>query len=522
MRELGPEFIDVTWGAGGSTSETTLDICTNVAKFIGLETCMHLTCTNMPREEIDNALKVCKAAGIQNILALRGDPPKGQERWTAVEGGFEHAIDLVNYIRREYGDYFGIGVAGYPEKHVDCPSMEEDIAHLKAKVDAGADFVVTQVFYDADHFIAWVARCREVGISCPIIPGLMPINTYAGWKRIVTLCKTLIPAGMEEELEAIKDDDQAVKDYGITFLMNMIKKLLAAGFEGLGPVSFFSFLLWSFSSFFPIPFPPDFHFYTLNLEKATIQILEGLGFVPPQESIKPLPWKKSAGKRENETVRPIFWVNKTKSYVARTESWDDFPNGRWGDSRSPAFGEFLDAWGTLKLPADQARHWGTPTSLDDIAATFVKYLNGEITSLPWSDVPLALESGPLKSFLTGLNTKHLFTVNSQPAVNGEQSTHPVHGWGGSGGFVYQKAYLEFFISPEAFDRLLPFLAKNKAITYYATSSKSTVTTNCKSAGRPTALTWGVFPGSEIVQPTIIDIESFAVWKEEAFSLWSLW
>jgi len=238
MRELGPEFIDVTWGAGGSTSETTLDICTNVAKFIGLETCMHLTCTNMPREEIDNALKVCKAAGIQNILALRGDPPKGQERWTAVEGGFEHAIDLVKYIRREHGDYFGIGVAGYPEKHVDCPSMEEDIAHLKAKVDAGADFIVTQLFYDTDNFIAWVARCREVGISCPIIPGLMPINTYAGWKRIITLSKTLIPAGMEEELEAIKDDDQAVKDYGINFLMNMIKKMLAAGFKGVEPDSF--------------------------------------------------------------------------------------------------------------------------------------------------------------------------------------------------------------------------------------------------------------------------------------------
>jgi len=497
MREFGPEFIDVTWGAGGSTAEATLEICANSSKYSGLETCMHLTCTNMPKEKIDNALAVCKQVGIQNILALRGDPPKGQERWTAIEGGFEHAIDLVKYIRKEHGDYFGIAVAGYPEGHVDCGNIDEDIQHLKEKVEARADFVVTQLFYDVDLFINWVKKCRDAGITCPIIPGIMPIHTYAGWKRIITLSKTIVPPQMEEDLEAIKDDDQAVKDYGVTFIINMVKKMVDAGFK-------------------------DFHFYTLNLEKSVQLILEGLRWTPSVELVKPLPWKKSAGKRETETVRPIFWANRPRSYVERTQSWDDFPNGRWGDSRSPAFGT-LDSWRSMKLKGEEARNtWGSPNSVNEIAEVFVKYIEGKLNSLPWCDSPLALESQGIKDGLIKLNRQGFLTINSQPSVNGFPSTHPVHGWGGSGGFVYQKAYLEFFISKEKFEVLKEKLKTKPMITYYFTSKDGSVETNCKSQGRPTALTWGVFPGSEIVQPTIIDLESFAVWKEEAFELWSQW
>jgi len=254
--------------------QTTLDICTNAAKLIGLETCMHLTCTNMPKEKIDEALRVCKENGIQNILALRGgkglvfsppfsqcgrlsdfpallDPPVGQERWTAVEGGFANAVDLVRYIRKEYGDYFGIGVAGtttflsvhscvlnrspplgYPEGHSDATSLEEDIQHLKEKVDAGGDYIITQLFYDVNNFLKWVAKCREVGITVPIVPGIMPIHTFAGWKRMTTLGKTLIPPKMAEELEAIKDDDQAVREYGIRYCIQMIKDMISGGITG--------------------------------------------------------------------------------------------------------------------------------------------------------------------------------------------------------------------------------------------------------------------------------------------------
>lgn len=179
------------------------------------------------------------------------------------------------------------------------------------KQDAGADYVVTQLFYDVDLYIDWVKTCREAGITIPILPGIMPIQNYGGFKRMTSLCKTVVPQFINEDLEPIKDDDRAVKDYGIKLAIDMCKKMMAAGTTG-------------------------FHFYTLNLEKSVRLILEGLEFIAPIEAVKPLPWSPSLAKnREKETVRPIFWRNRTRSYILRTEAWDDFPNGRWGDSRSP-------------------------------------------------------------------------------------------------------------------------------------------------------------------------------------------
>eukprot|EP00158_Paraphelidium_tribonemae_P004844 Partr_v1_DN26998_c0_g1_i1_m6640 putative Methylenetetrahydrofolate reductase len=165
MYSLGPEFVDVTWGAGGTTSTLTMEICQTAQSAYGLETCMHLTCTNMPKEKIDEALKEAKNSGIQNILALRGDPPRGQQNWVACESGFSNAVDLVRYIRSEYGDYFCVSVAGYPEGHIDNPDKAEDLRFLKEKVDAGADYIVTQLFYDVDMFIDWVKDLRAMGLS---------------------------------------------------------------------------------------------------------------------------------------------------------------------------------------------------------------------------------------------------------------------------------------------------------------------------------------------------------------------
>jgi methylenetetrahydrofolate reductase (NADPH) len=208
LSKLEPAFIDITWGAGGSTAEVTLDLATNFQTNLCLETQMHLTCTNMEVAKIDSALEKARSCGIQNILALRGDPPAGQERWQAVDGGFSHAVDLVSrqpfpknfhtfgslliwllssreslghflaqvrYIKQKHGDYFGIAVAGYPEGHIDAVSYEEDLKHLKDKVQAGADVIVTQLFYDADNFIKWCADVRAAGITVPILPGIMPI-----------------------------------------------------------------------------------------------------------------------------------------------------------------------------------------------------------------------------------------------------------------------------------------------------------------------------------------------------------
>jgi hypothetical protein len=162
------------------------------------EIMMHLTCTNLPKEQVYQALEKAKQLGIRNILALRGDPPKGSEAWEACENGFANAQELVAYIRRQYGDYFGVAVAGYPEGHVSAKSIDDDIAFLKTKCDAGADFVITQLFYDVDLFIGWVKKCRAAGISVPIIPGIMPIQNYTGFKRMTqyAIAHTAPPAAV--------------------------------------------------------------------------------------------------------------------------------------------------------------------------------------------------------------------------------------------------------------------------------------------------------------------------------------
>ncbi|RHZ57906.1 hypothetical protein Glove_382g40 [Diversispora epigaea] len=498
MYRLGPEFIDITWNAGGTSSQLTSEITATAQSVYGLETVMHLTCTNMPKEKIDKALRDAKECGCQNILALRGDPPKGSDRWEACEGGFSNAIDLVRYIRAEYGDYFGICVAGYCEGHADNPDKDDDLRRLKQKVDAGADFIVTQLFYDEDLFLIWVKKCRAIGITCPIIPGVLPIQNYTTFKRIVTLSNTSVPQYVLEDLEPIKHDDSAVKEYGIQLTVKMIKKMYADGISG-------------------------FHFYTMNLERSTRLILEALEFVAPVENAKPLPWCPSLSvKRKMENVRPIFWRNRTKSYITRTEAWDEFPNGRWGDSRSPAFGE-LDGYGiSLKHSIKEAhRLWGYPNKLTEICDLFVQYCNGEINSLPWSDQTLAQETEIIKDHLAHINSLGYLTINSQPAVNGARSDDKVFGWGPKNGYVYQKSYLEIFVSPDKLDTLIPRIARDPLITFYAVNKQGDLKTNTQSEG-PNAVTWGVFPGKEIIQPTIVEAVSFMAWKDEAFELWNEW
>lgn len=229
---------------------------------------MHLTCTNMPVEKLEAALQQCKEAGIRNILALRGDPPHGQEKFTQVEGGFSCALDLVRYIREKFGDYFCICVSGYPEAHPDSitddpEQMEKnyrsDLAYLKEKVDAGADLVITQLFYDVDTFIKFVADCRKIGITVPILPGIMPIMTYNGFKKMTSFCKTKIPKHIGETVEILKDNDEAIKAYGISLGTMMVQRLLTAGVPGV-------------------------HMYTLNLERSAVSILRHSGLLKEENS----------------------------------------------------------------------------------------------------------------------------------------------------------------------------------------------------------------------------------------------
>ncbi|KAJ3332664.1 hypothetical protein HDU76_013478 [Blyttiomyces sp. JEL0837] len=497
MYLLGPEFIDVTWAAGGGSSELTVEICSTAQSVYGLETCMHLTCTNMPREKIDIALKEAKAAGIQNILALRGDPPHGQANWTKIETGFSYAADLVRYIREQYGDYFCIGVAGYPEGHLENPDKEQDHKNFINKCNAGADYVVTQLFYDCDVYLDWVKRVRADGVTIPILPGIMPIQSYGGFKKMTHFSNN-VPQYINDALEPIKDDDKAVKAFGVQLAIEMCTKLKNAGEKG-------------------------FHIYCMNLEKSVRLILEGLQFVAPIDVAKPLPWNPSLAKnREKENVRPIFWKNRTRSYILRTEAWDDFPNGRWGDSRSPAFGD-LDGYRLSPKLTDEAALalWGKPTKEQDIFNLFSDFCKSKVSALPWCDQALTPESDAIRDYLADINAKGFLTINSQPAVDGAPSSDPKYGWGSKNGFVYQKAYLEFFVSPQNLDKLIKKIESFPYITFYAVNKRGDLRTNTQNDG-PNAVTWGVFPGQEIVQPTVVESASFMAWKDEAFELWNVW
>lgn len=505
-------FIDVTWGAGGNrpgAHNISLEIAATAQNICCLDTNLHLICNTSTRAQIVEILNECKKSGIRNILALRGDPPKYQPE---KEPEFHYAEDLVKLIREEFGDWFGVSVAGYPYKHPDAASYEVGIQHLKSKVDAGADFIISQLFFTAEDYFKWERDCRAAGITCPIIPGILPIQGYDSLRNMSKMCCLDLPPTLIDGVEPIKHDDAAIKAFGVEYATKMCKELLDGGVPGL-------------------------HFYTLNREVVTEKILQNLGFAASTASSsatestststmadpRQLPWKKPpTDKRVKEDVRPIFWANRHKTYLARTLEWDDFPNGRWGDSRSPAFGELTDYHlflhqKTLK-PHECRALWGeTLETPADAGKAFLRFLNREIDRLPWIDTELNLETGPIKDGLLKLNENGFWTINSQPCVNGADSSDSAVGWGGAGGVVYQKAYIEFFTSPALLKVLVRVLNRfGTRINYQAVNKDSVCYSN---TDRTIAVTWGVFPGREICQPTIVDPASFFVWKDEAFALW---
>lgn len=503
-----PSFCDITWGAGGSTADLTLEIVNRMQNMVCVESMMHLTCTNMPVEKIDHALDTIKANGIQNVLALRGDPPHGQDKFVQVEGGFACALDLVKHMRAKYGNYFGITVAGYPEAHPDViPAngiatkeiYENDLAYLKKKVDAGADVIVTQLFYDTDIFLKFVNDCRQIGINCPIVPGIMPINNYKGFLRMTGFCKTKIPDEIMAALEPIKDNEEAVKAYGIHLGTEMCKKILATGIKTL-------------------------HIYTLNMEKSALAILMNLGLIEESKISRPLPWRRPANVfRVKEDVRPIFWANRPKSYISRTIGWDEYPHGRWSNAQNPSYGALTDYQFMRARSRDKKlqEEWAVAlNSVEDIYERFKDYCLGKLRSCPWSELDgLQPETKIINEKLGHVNTKGFLTINSQPAVNAEKSDSPSVGWGGPGGYVYQKAYLEFFCSHEKLNALVEKCKSFPYLTYMAVNKEGNWISNVNQTD-VNAVTWGVFPAKEIIQPTVVDPASFMVWKDEAFEIWS--
>lgn len=497
-QSLGPLFIDFTWGAGGTTFNETLDLSMWAEKYSGCEVMMHLTLTNISLDTIDLALNKAKEAGVMNILALRGDPPRGQDRWTHSVDDFKYASDLVRYIRSKHGDYFGICVAGYPEGHTENNDVDLSIQHLKEKIDAGADMVITQLFYDTQVFIEYVKKCRKAGITVPIIPGIMPIQTYQGFHRMTTMCQTSVPKRIIDKLEEIKDDDDQVKAFGVELALEMCQELLEFGVEGL-------------------------HFYTLNLERSVSKIV-------PQLNLKKIaneaPWLRPANRTE-EWVRPINWSKRPKSYIERTTNWDDYPNGRWSDSRSPSYGFSYSPTinsSTIKQKESLIKMWGTPTDLKMVSEVFLNFLNGAINKLPWfEEQGLNAETQMIKGFLVKLIEHGMLTINSQPRVNCAPASDPKVGWGPrgnlKGGYVYQREYIEFFCSKHVLDNILQVIKNYSTISYVAVNKSGDYVSNV-TEGEVIAMTWGIFPNKEVLQPTILDPYIFKTWwREEAFCVW---
>ncbi|KFV79474.1 Methylenetetrahydrofolate reductase, partial [Struthio camelus australis] len=505
----GPLFIDVTWhpaGDPGSDKETSSMIIANTAvNYCGLETILHMTCCNQTKDDITGHLQKAKRLGLKNIMALRGDP--AGEEWEEEVEGFNYAVDLVKHIRNEFDDYFDICVAGYPKGHPEAESYEADLRHLKEKVFAGADFIITQLFSRSETFLKFMKDCQAIGITCPIVPGIFPIQGYHSLRQLVRLSKLEVPQEIKDVIEPIKDNDAAIRNYGVELAVSMCRELLDSGMvHGL-------------------------HFYTLNREVATTEVLKRLGMWK-EDPRRPLPWAVSAHpKRRVEDVRPIFWASRPKSYIYRTQEWDDFPNGRWGNSSSPAFGELKDYYLFYlksKSPREELlKMWGEElTSEESVFEVFTCYITGEpnknghrVTCMPWNDDPLATETNLLKEQLEKVNRRGILTINSQPNINGKPSTDPIVGWGPSGGYVFQKAYLEFFTSSEIVTALLKVLKKYELrVNYHIVNVKGQNITNAPDL-QPNAVTWGIFPGREIIQPTVVDPVSFLFWKDEAFALW---
>lgn len=249
LKDLSPSFVSMTYGAGGSTRAKTVELVSRIKNEIGIEAVAHLTCVGHSRAELKTILTELKSRGVENILALRGDPPKGQASFVPAADGFANASELVRFIRSEFP--FCIGVAGYPEKHIEAPTLEDDLSYLKQKVQAGGDFIVTQLFFDNAVYYSFVEKLRGMGVIAPVIAGIMPITDYDQIQRFAAMCGATLPASLRAKLEAAGGDKALVERIGIEHATAQCEDLLKKGAPGI-------------------------HFYTLNKSRSTREIFLNL------------------------------------------------------------------------------------------------------------------------------------------------------------------------------------------------------------------------------------------------------
>jgi methylenetetrahydrofolate reductase (NADPH) len=249
LAPFAPAYVSVTYGAGGSTRQLTVDLVGRIQRDVGIEAMAHLTCVGATQAELAGVVDQLEAKGVQNIIALRGDPPKGTTTFVKTEGGFGHASELVGFLKQR--GKFCVAAACYPEKHPEAPSAESDLQMLKRKVDAGAEFLITNLFFDNADYFGFVERARAIGITVPIVPGIMPVTNVSQIKRFTAMCGASMPDKLLQRLDPVANDPDAVVEIGVQHALAQCQELLARGVPGV-------------------------HFYTLNRSKATVEILRRL------------------------------------------------------------------------------------------------------------------------------------------------------------------------------------------------------------------------------------------------------
>lgn len=255
---LAPDFVSITYGAGGSTRDYTLRYAEELKDEYGFEVMPHLTCVGHSKSELLETVQQFQEVGFRNIMTLRGDPPQDKEHFRPHPQGLSYASELVALIQKKFPD-FCLGVAGYPETHPEAPNKKVDIENLRHKVNQGASFITTQLFYDNNHYFDFVKRCRSIGITIPILPGILPILSFQQVKRFCKLCGASIPTALETKLEAVKEESEKVRQIGTDWAYQQVKELIKKGVPGI-------------------------HFYILNRPQSTLTIIERLkaeGIVDP-------------------------------------------------------------------------------------------------------------------------------------------------------------------------------------------------------------------------------------------------
>jgi methylenetetrahydrofolate reductase (NADPH) len=254
LKALRPAFCSVTYGAGGSTQYKTIDLVTELHRDLGLEVMCHLTVVNQSKDEVRGVLRTLKANGIENIIALRGDPPGGVGEWVPHAEGFLYSRELVEEARTH--DWFSVAVAGFPEVHPRAESREADLRYLKEKVDAGADAVITQLFFDNDDYYRYVDDVRRLGVTVPIVPGVLPIQSTAQTRRFTAMCGSKIPPGLETLLAKVEGEPEAALELGIDYATEQCERLIRFGVPGI-------------------------HFYSLNKSRSVTAISKNLALTTP-------------------------------------------------------------------------------------------------------------------------------------------------------------------------------------------------------------------------------------------------